>query len=255
MPNVTVNGRDIEIQRFPLAKASRIITLLQKIQQTAPGVTAHYARFTTEYANSYPKKMTRMQAVAMFGPMEHISEDLWERDGQTFTVPGSPSPYEVFFEMAPMLYDAAEELVLRLLAVVAMPNEVFVQKVETGELWGRVDAFVDDVIRPADIGELAELVVVAAEVIDTTIIQRIQKLGEKAGNVARLLGIKTPTPGSGTESRESSEQHVETNTVTVGGSPSSEDGPPEFVSDSPSTSSLISSTSTQTTLTPPTVAA
>lgn len=243
MPSVTVNGRDVEIERFTLAKASRVITLLQKLQKKVPEVSKAWAEYSRDYGNDYAVTMTRMQALARFGPaLEHISDAEWEREGQTFTVPGSPSAPEIFFELAPLVYEHAEELALRLLGIIALDNETVQRYVASGDIWERVDEFVDEVIRPAPLDELVELVVVTAEVIDGTILAKVRSLGDRAGNVARLFGMKSKT-------ETSSGQPVQPNTVTASDSPNGLDGSPGSVSDSRTTLSSTSSDS----LTPSTI--
>lgn len=241
---VTVSGREITIERFTLAKASRVITLLQLLQKQVPEVSKAWAEYRKAYAKDYEVELSRMQAMAQFGPaLEHITEADWEREGQLFRVPGRPSPQEVFFELAPLVYERGEKVALRLLGIIAIDNATVQRYVETGDIWARVDEFVADVIQAAALDELIELVVTAAEVVDTTIIAKVKSLGNRAGNVARLFGMTTSSEdpsGSQTSSSSPAQPNTVTFTDSQGSTPG---GPPTSSSDSPSTDSSTSSVS------------
>jgi len=140
MPDVEINGRKITLERFSVVKATRVMTLLQKLQQEVPGISREWATFNREYAEAYPTRLTRIQAIYRFGV--DVSDDEWERAGQTFTIPGVPNQAEVFFHMAPLVYEQAEELVLRLLGLIAMPNDTVKRYVKDGSIWDRVDEYV-----------------------------------------------------------------------------------------------------------------
>jgi hypothetical protein len=194
MSEVTIGGKAVTVERFTLAKAMRVITLLQLIQKQMPEITKEWALFRRSYAEDYGVELDRINAMARFGDqLEHIKDEQWERAGQKFKVPGTPSTPELFFAMAPLVYEKAEEVTLRLLGLIAMPNEVVGRYVAQGDIWERVDELVDDIIKPAGLDEILELVITAAEVIDGQVLQKAKGLGDRAGNVARLLGIKTTT--------------------------------------------------------------
>jgi hypothetical protein len=245
MTEVEISGRKVTVERFTLAKATRVMTLLQKLQQEVPEVSKSWAEFNRDYAENYPTRLSRIQAIAQFGL--DIPDDEWERADQTFPVPGKPNSYEVFFHMAPLVYERAEELTLRLLGLIAMPNETVKGYVKDGDIWERVDQFVDDVIIDAPLDEIMELVVTAAEVIDRQVLAKARTLGERAGNVARLLGIKTMERSE--TSTTSSEEPVRPSTVSVSSSPGTSDGTPTESSDSPGTPSTLSRTSSPASVT------
>ena len=271
MPSVQIGGRTVTIERFTLAKAMRVITLLGLIQKQVPEVTREWARFRNEYAAEYAVELDRAQALVEFpdrvvygagdepvlhdgqvvvapSPLRSMSEEDWERVGHHFRVPSSPSAAELFFHMAPFVFERAEQPAMRLLGLLALDNDVINRYVASGDIWDRVDEIVDTVIRPAGLDEIMELVIVAAEVIDGQVLTKARGLGERAGNVARLLGLKT------TSSREastmSSEQPAPLNTVSVSSSRERSDGTPTESSDSPGTPSSRSETSTPPTPTP-----
>jgi hypothetical protein len=242
MPDVEINGHTVTIERFRLAKATRVMTLLQLLQKQVPEVSKSWATFRTEYARDYPRVIDRMNALAMYGPqLDHISEDEWARTNQTFTVPGTPNAYEVFFHMAPLIYDQAEEIALRLLGLIALPNDTVRQYVKDGDIWKRVDEYVEEVIADAPLDEIMDLVIAAAEVIDGQLLQKAKALKDRAGNVVGLLGWKTTSEKQPT-SPTSSEQPEPSSSTTSTGSPSDTSGTPTESATSPGTTSEPSAT-------------
>lgn len=247
MPEIQISGRTVTIERFTLAKAMRVITLLQLIQKLVPEVSRAWAEYRKEYAESYATEVPRIRAMAQFGAsLEHITEQDWERAGQTLPVPGVPSQPEIFFQMAPLVYEKAEAVMLRLLGLIAMENELVNRYVAKGDIWERVDELVDDMIRPAALDEIMELGLVAAEVIDGQVLQKARTVGDRAGNVARLFGIRTRTSE---DSTTSSESPVQPSTVSVSSSPAISTGSPTESDDSNGTSSTPSRTSSTPSMT------
>jgi hypothetical protein len=223
MPDVQISGQRVTIERFTLAKAMRVVTLLSLIQKQVPEVTKEWAIFRKQYADEYATEIDRIDAKARFGgALEDISDEEWERAGQKLKIPGAPSTAEVFFQMAPVIYEKAEQVTLRLLGLIAMENELVNRYVAKGDIWERVDELVDELIKPAALDEIMELGLVAAEVIDGQVLAKAQTVKDRAGNVARLLGFKTKTDS--TDPMTSRESPAQPNTISVSSSPDSSDG-------------------------------
>lgn len=240
MADVEISGKTVTVERFTLAKAMRVITLLQLIQKQVPEVTKEWAIFRKQYADEYSTEIDRIDAKARFGAaLEDISDEEWERAGQKLKIPGAPSTAEVFFQMAPVIYERAEEVTLRLLGLIAMPNDTVNRYVASGDIWERVDELVDELIKPAALDEIMELGLVSAEVIDGQVLAKAQTVKERAGNVARLFGIgKTST-----DSTTSSESPAQPNTISVSSSLDNSDGTPTVSEPSTGDSSRTSETS------------
>lgn len=241
MAAVEINGRTVTIERFTLAKAMRVITLLQLMQRAAPEITKAWATFRLDYAKDYGQTIDRINAIAQFGePLARITDEEWERAGQKFTVPGSPSQAEVFFAMAPVFYEKVEDVTLRLLGLIAMDNDTVNRHVGQGDIWPEVDKLVDDVIRTAPLDEVMELLFVAAEVIDAQVLAKARGATERLGNVLRLLGLgRMIDSTASTTSNESREQPSSDSST---GSPSDTDGPPTSSGDSTGGTSTSSAT-------------
>ena len=241
MPTVEINNQTVTIERFTLAKAMRVITLLQLLQKQVPEISKRWAEFRKTYAQDYATELERNHAMILFPELhDRLTEADWERAGQKHRMPGSPSQPEIFFEMAPLIYEKAEEVTLRLLGLIVLDNETVNRYVKEGEIWGRVDEVVDKIIRPAGLDEIMELCLVAAEVIDGQVLQKAKTVGARAGNVARLLGWTTEDQTtSGTSSASPGQPNTESPSATL----NTFGGPPTPSSDSPGTSSSTSRTS------------
>jgi hypothetical protein len=241
MPDVEINGRQVTVERFTVSKGMRVMTLLGLIQKEVPEISRSWADFRRQYAEDYPTRVPRLTAIGRFGLTE-IPDEEWERAGQVFLLPGQPNSYETFFHLAPLIYEQAEELLLRLIGLIAMPNDTVKLYVKDGSIWERVDELVQDLVVDAPIEDVMELLVATAEVIDGSILQKARQLSERAGNVARLLGWKTTS----TDPETSSESPVQPNTVSAGSSPTDMDGTQSESSSSPTTSSGTSLSSIAT---------
>lgn len=238
---VTLNGEKVRIERFTFAKAMRVITLLQLMQRAAPEISAEWAKFRLGYAKDYAQRIPRINALAQFGAaLEHISEQEWERAGQEFTVPGSPSQAEVFFQMAPVFYDKVEAITLRLIGLLAMSNEDVERYLRSDDIWTRVDELVDKLVRTAPIDEVMELLLVSAEVIDGQVLAKAMGARERLGNTARLLGWSGSDSTGSTTSSESREQPSSPSSTP---SPSDTDGDPTRSEHSTGETSTPSATS------------
>lgn len=270
MADVQIGDRTVTIERFTLAKTVRIITLLTELQRQVPEVTREWATFRKDYGDTYAVELDRVQALVQYpdrpvfdaddnpvilddgsvatlpSQVSKLTDEDWDRVGQVFRLPASPSPPEVFMHMAPIVFDRAQEPAMRLLALVAMENEKVSKYVASGSLYERLDEFAHDVLDDADLADIMELVAVAAEVIDTSVLAKARTLGKRLAPLRAMFGF-SPTDETETTTSTSSQQPAAANIVTATGSPESSDGTPSKSDDSPSTSSATTSSSPEKT--------
>lgn len=276
MSAIEVNGSQVTVERFTLTKGMRVITLLQLIQKMVPDITKEIARFRREYAEDNVVALDRVQAKMRFGPqpivdddgdvqldaqggvltipsaIDRMSEQDWERSDHTLKLRQSPSNEEIMLAMFPMVWEHAQAPVLRLLALVAMPNaEVERYAAKSGdELWAQVDDFASRVIAPAYLEEVMELAVTAAEQVEGQVMTKARSLGDRVGKLAGLFGIKrTTAPTSPAASPTSSGSPEQPSSPSASPSPGSSSGPPPSSSPSPGTPSTPSETSSPTSVT------
>jgi hypothetical protein len=273
MAPIEVNGSQITVERFTLTKGMRVITLLQLIQRMVPDITKEIAAFRREYAADNIIELDRVQAKMRYGPtpilndagdvektpdggvltipspIDRMSEADWERSGQTLKLRQSPSNEEIMLAMFPMVWEHAQAPVLRLLALVAMPNADVERyaAVSGDELWAKVDQFASSVIAPAYLEEIMELAVTAAEQVEGQVMTKAKSLGDRVGKLAGLFGMKVRARSD--VSQTSSGSPAETNSSSVSDSPDSSNGPPASSGDSSGMRSAPSETSSRPSMT------
>lgn len=278
MPTVQIHNRQVEIQRFTLRKAMRVITLLGIIEKQIPEFTRLAAEYRREYRAANVLEMDRAQARLEYGErpvvdengnvvfredgsvatlpslLDSMSEQDWERSGQKLRFHQSPSGNEVLLAVFPQMYEQAEQPILRLLALVAMSNDDVTKYVADGTIWDEVDRFAEEVIAPALLEEVMELAVAAAEEVEGQVMQKAQKLEGRLGKLLAAFGRGTPDatptaeepspPISPTSSEPLESPSIESSTAsqsdTTGPIPSESEVSPG----TPSTTSAPSLTST-----------
>jgi hypothetical protein len=268
MADIEIGGRKVTVERFTLAKAMRVITLLGVIQKSVPEISKAMVEFKRDYQETNVIELDRVQAKMRYGPTPVLSDDGealyrdgelvtlpspidrmtetdWERAGHVLKLRQSPSPTEMVLAVFPLAYEKAEQPVQRLLALIAMSNDDVSRYVASGEIWDRVDDFAQTVIAPAFLEDVMELAVVAGETIEGQVMDKARGLGDRMGNLLRLFGLKTPETTTSPETSEtSSEQPVQPNIISATPLASGSPGPtPSESSDSPSTPSTPSDAS------------
>lgn len=247
MPTVHINGQDITIERMTLTKAMRVITLLSLIQKRVPEINRAMGEFRRAYVNENADELTRTEAKLRFGPqpvlgddgevmlrddgevlvlpspIDRMTEQDWEQSGQVLKLRRQPSNTELLTAMFPLVYEHAEELVLRLLALVSMPNADVDRYVRSGEIKERMDERAQEVIAPAFLEEVMELAVTCAEQVEGQVMAKARELGDRTGKLRQLFGMGTTKPAATPTSNESQEQP---NSGSASTSPGSSDGSP-----------------------------
>jgi hypothetical protein len=265
MSTVTIGGREVVLERFQVAKAMRVITLLGLIQKQVPELNRDMATFRRQYAADNVVELNRVQAKMRFGPqpvlddkgepifhdgnlltlpspIDRMTEQDWQRAGEILKLPQEPSLQEMIMAVFPTAYEKAEQPVLRLVALVVMSNADVKAHISAGNLSEQLDALVESTISLAYLEEIMELFVAVGEMIEGSVMVKAKDLGERVGKLRGLLGTKkTSQPETSPTSNEQPEQPK---IVSASGSPSDGDGPtPTPSSDSPGTPSTPSAAS------------
>lgn len=272
MAPIKVHDREITLERFTLVKAMRVITLLGVIQKQIPEINRLMSEFKREYRQNNVIELDRVQAKMQYGPrplldeegdpimvrddkgeetnevltipspIDRMTEEDWQRSGQVLRLRQSPSTTEMLMAIFPVAYEHAEQPVQRLLALIAMKNDDVAKYVKDGSIWDKVDEFATDVIGPAYLEEVMELAVAAGETIDGQVMTKAKGLGDRVGNLLRLIGMgPTKTESKLETSPTSSEPPEKPNTDSASPSQDISPGPtPTESSDSPGTPSMRS---------------
>lgn len=233
MSTVKFGDRDVVIERFTVAKGMRVITLLGLIQKSVPEINKAMAEFKRQYAEDNVVELDRVEAkfkygprpvigedgepmfhdgklVTMPSPIDRMTEQDWERAGQTLKERQEPSPVEMIMAVFPIAYEQAEQPVQRLLGLVVMPNDDVARYAASGEIWDRVDEVVAKTIAPAYLEEIMELAVAVAETIEGQVMVKAKSLGGRLGKLRGLFGMEKTTATSQPEISPTSSEQPET---------------------------------------------
>lgn len=232
-----VGSRIVTVEPFSGRKALALLNRLRRVSNGAPAIMAQLAEFIRAYEAQNSVTMSRAQARFEFPPrrdaetgevvrpgrFDHLSEDDWAAVGHTVTLPREPSMAEQVAAVFPEAMELAEESVLRVLALVAMPeDDVRKYRGSPDDLDAALDDLADELL-DAPFETLIELAVVGGEQVDDQYQRKARTLGGRMGNALRLLGVKQPPrePTPETERPTSSTSSPE----PTGGPPTSSSAP------------------------------
>jgi hypothetical protein len=198
---------DRRIERFSGRKVNRALRLLKAIARAVPDILDKRAAFIRAYEATNYVELDRAQAMLRYGgkialrdqlgnlvldgdgrPMLHespiaaMTEDDWAAAGQKLRMPTSPTQAEQAWAIFPDVFDRAEDLVLKLLALVLMSNAEVKQlsRAGTDHLDTALEAQAEDLLDDSYGDQLLELAAAAGEVVDDQIISKARELQEAA---------------------------------------------------------------------------
>lgn len=241
---ITLGSRNITVEPFSGRKALRAFHMLKQIATDAPAIMQTWHEFTAEYEREHALELSRAEARFEFPPIrgdvteldrldavpvevrgdewqrerdaaiakvmrpgrfDHLTDQDWEKSGNRVRLPRSPSQAEQIVAVFPTALELAEEQVLRLLALIAMPEADV--KAHRGDLNDKLDVLAEDLL-DAPFEDLVELAVIGGESVNDQYVRKTEKLGDRVGNALRLVGIKTkprePSPTAKPSSSTSS---------------------------------------------------
>lgn len=229
MPKVSIGGNERTLHEFNGRKAIRAAKIVRSIGEAWPKILSAIAAFRTEYEAQNAVVLDRATARHRYPPIPvmdpsdesgetqlykdgepvyydrlgHMSEADWEASGHMLRLPQSPSREEVFAAAFPVAFDHAEEQVLQLLALCTIDAD----KIGDAARQGGPEAVTEllkeeaeNLLDEGSLGELFELAVVGAEMVERQVQEKLEALGDRVGNLMRLAGLgrrqpeKTPTP-------------------------------------------------------------
>lgn len=270
------------LQRPNGSKVSRVFAELRQAGDAVKAVTLAYGEFVRDYEAANVLELDRVQARLEYPPrpildpetrlpirepdevdgkpnpiagelvlgpsvVDTISDDDWERAGHKLRLPRSPDLATVIGHLLPVALDLAEDRVYRILALFLMDNREVARLRKSGELEQVLDEKAGDLLDEAFGDELLELAVVAGELVDHHFMRKARDLGDRAGNMLRLIGMGPRTPAGATATTpaeapaEASSSTPATSTpASSTDSPASTDGRPTSPSTPPTTSSPTS---------------
>jgi hypothetical protein len=220
MAVVKIGGSEKLVSPFNGRKAIVATRILQRASSVAGDVTSKLAEFRAEYRAEHTLELDRAQAqrqfrarvvhgteAAAFGvpdgfeipsPIAHLTEEDWERSGHVLRIPEDATWAEEIAAVLPVVYEAAEEDVLRLLALgIVTKDELRGWKRDGGtamvdeQLLERGEDLLDD---SDDFTELIELAIAVVDVLRERYEAKADTLGPRMGTLLSMVGLRLPGP-------------------------------------------------------------
>lgn len=276
---VTLGDRRVTIERPSALKASRALALMRALSRAMPGLQDRLGEFRREYERNNVIELDRVQAKIAYpprpiilqvpnddgtfreeaaldehgeplmqpSPVDRLTEADWTAAGGVYRRPASPSSEEVIVALFDVALETAEEHVYKLLALFTIPNDDLKRARKDQRIDELLDETVDELLDDSYADEVLELAVVAGETVDHHFRRKTGELGDRLGNVLRLVGMgprKAPTTSPSTSNDGPSSSRPSSSTDSP---ESTEDGAPTPSSTPPSSSSSSSADSSTAT--------
>lgn len=261
---VRVGRTDYVVERPSARKASTALRLIRRVSGTVKTVTRELGHFEREYAQDHAIDLDRVQArmryparvvydadgelvrdtageVVMRSPLDAMSDDDWARAGEVLRLPMAPNLAEKVGAVLDLALEDAEDEVYRLLALFTLANDDVARAKREQRLDEVLEERADLLLDEGALDEVLELAVVISETIDAQFTRKASELGDRLGNVRRLLGLapapEAPTPPTaattpqttGQDAQTDDEQETSTSSsrpTSSSASDSPSDGPP-----------------------------
>lgn len=245
---VSIGDQKVTVERFSVFKVIEATTIVTTIMEEVPQLGEKISDFTRDYRAKHSVTISRAAAELRYSEEElsKISETAWEAGNQQIEIPASPGPIDVAAHVFPDVFRVAREEVLRLVALVVIPNS----ELEDADLNGDVAEELDKkarMLRHKDAGDLLDVLAVTAEVLGA----QFEGKAEALGPIAKLVGFRSETEEESvvevrpsdqadqTDQTDSTESSSKPTTSTP--SPGPTDGPePSRSTGSPSSTPAVS---------------
>lgn len=171
---VTIGDRDLQIPPFRGMKALRAGAILARVSKKVPTIMEEIAEFRKRYGEQNTLRITPAISAARGYdiPAEHFGEQGY------MEVPGVPDTGEVIFAVFPSVFEVAETEIIRLLALIAIPNSELKKADEGDRLDETLDTFGRELLYEGELDQLAELVVIAYEMLGEQFAGKQDRLGK-----------------------------------------------------------------------------
>lgn len=199
---VQVGASTVTVEQFSGRKTLIAERIIRRAVRQFPELFDAYVRFKTDYERKNISSLDRSEAVFRFGARAAAIADAdWEASRHKLNLGSSPSTNEIVGAMWPVVMDAAEDEVLRLLGLVVTPSGDLKRAKDGGGgqdavdqlLLSRGEDLLDEATNAAD---LIELAMVAAETLRDQFTAAGGGLGPRVGRLLESVGIRRTSSSS-----------------------------------------------------------
>jgi hypothetical protein len=176
---VQLGDTELTITRFRGLKALLASALVGRVMREVPDLQDRVTTFTKKYRKENEVELTRpMAKLPRFAFFGFTEEDFAASPDGIIRLPEEPTTQQIMLAVAPDLIDLARKELVRLLALIVIPNSELEAADDADDIEGALDKQGKTLIRTAEFDELLELFVVAWEVMRDQILAKKDKLGK-----------------------------------------------------------------------------
>lgn len=244
LKSVQIAGSTYEIQRFKGLKAIMAIAAVARISEAVPNILADAAKkYNQRNTIVITEAMSRLPRWAGF-----TSEDFDAAESRTgkreLEIPAPVAVNEQIMQSLPALLEQARKEVIRLLAILIIPNEKLKEADKNDQVEAALDEYYEPLMYDADLSELAELAIAASDVLKAQLADK----GE-LGNLLRGLWKRirsqqpqstAPTPTSEMTTEQLEREAAEIQATSTPESPTSSTPSPSTTDGAETRSSMVS---------------
>jgi hypothetical protein len=182
--SVKVGGEDFTVQRFKGLKAIMVMASLTRLAKEVPDILADVSKdYTQRRTVTITEAMSRLPRWDGFSKedFDKAEADTGKRE---IELPAPMTTQDQVLVSLPPLLEKARKEVIRLLAILIIPNADLREADENDRVEDALDHYQTLLLYEADIDELVELVLVAQDVIQE---QLTSDKRERLGNLFRSL--------------------------------------------------------------------
>lgn len=180
MGRVTVGGREYAVKEFNGRKAILAGRAIARIFRQAPSLIEDDARLRRKLADDNAVRITRSMAVhpRWKEALSTVTDEDWEKVGGTIVIPQEPDFSVRFLAAFPVAFELAETEVVKLLALLVIPDRDLADAAEAGQVDEALTTVGNTLLDEGDFGELVELAAAGADQIRATFEAKEGALGK-----------------------------------------------------------------------------
>jgi hypothetical protein len=173
---IKLGGKEIVLERAKGYKALYIAEMLSDISTQVTEIIGEVQKKTEDYERDNKVTITRQMAQAR--GWDDIVEKMERENAVSIEVSEPPSAEQQVMFGFPLAFKLVQDEVLKLLALIAMPNDELKKLRRSNALEEHLLSAGDDMMADAEIGEIITLVAAAAELVQEQLDEQAEKLGK-----------------------------------------------------------------------------
>jgi hypothetical protein len=228
---VTLGDKQYPIQRFRGLKAILVMASVARISREVPDIMNDAIKdFQSRHTITVTEGMSRLPRFAAFSTEDFDAAET--RTGKReIEIPAVMTNTEQFMQSLPKLLEEARTEVIRLFAILIIPQMELKAADKSGNMEAKLDDYTDILMDDAEIDQLADLVFAARDVLSEQLGDRSERLGKMMEGLMNLVTGRTTVTSQMTPVSPTIPEPSESST-------------PQTSSDAPPTSSTDSDAST-----------